>query len=71
MSDEVDRAQAANEAFQSDALAAHRRKALTGAASAHICIDCDEPIPEARRAAAPGCTRCVECQSLHENWRAL
>ncbi len=26
------------------------------------CEDCDEPIPEARRAAVPGVRRCVACQ---------
>jgi phage/conjugal plasmid C-4 type zinc finger TraR family protein len=31
--------------------------------SAHICIDCDEPIPQARREAYPGLQRCVECQA--------
>jgi phage/conjugal plasmid C-4 type zinc finger TraR family protein len=29
------------------------------------CLDCEEPIPEKRRA-APGITRCVPCQSLIE-----
>ncbi|MDY0212568.1 MAG: TraR/DksA C4-type zinc finger protein [Desulfuromonadaceae bacterium] len=33
------------------------------------CIDCEEPIPEGRRKAVPGCQRCIECQELHENWR--
>ncbi|WP_422778087.1 TraR/DksA C4-type zinc finger protein [Pseudomonas shirazensis] len=25
-------------------------------------MDCDEPIPEARRLAAKGCYRCIDCQ---------
>ena len=31
--------------------------------SATACIDCDDPIPEARRLAIPGVQLCVECQS--------
>ncbi|MCZ0960207.1 DksA/TraR family C4-type zinc finger protein [Paracoccus benzoatiresistens] len=31
--------------------------------SAIACIDCDEPIPEARRRAVPGVQLCVDCQS--------
>lgn len=30
------------------------------------CQDCGDPIPEARRAAVPGCTRCVDCQGVFE-----
>jgi len=31
-----------------------------------ICIDCGELVPEARQRAVPGCRRCVECQTAHE-----
>jgi phage/conjugal plasmid C-4 type zinc finger TraR family protein len=31
------------------------------------CKDCGEPIPEARRLAIPGCTRCRACQEAYEN----
>lgn len=34
--------------------------------SAIFCGDCGAPIPEDRRKAARGCTRCVECQTLEE-----
>lgn len=34
--------------------------------SRHECIDCDEPIPEARRQAIAGCTRCTDCQNIHD-----
>ncbi|MCU7237136.1 TraR/DksA C4-type zinc finger protein [Pseudomonas peradeniyensis] len=34
------------------------------------CIGCDEPIPEARRLAEKGCSRCIECQQIHEGRRA-
>lgn len=27
------------------------------------CVDCDEPIPEARRHALPGVRTCIACQS--------
>lgn len=33
------------------------------------CIECDEPIPEARRKAVEGCKTCVECQSKAEGCR--
>ena len=26
------------------------------------CVECDEPIPEARRQAVPGVKLCIECQ---------
>lgn len=38
--------------------------------SAANCIDCDEPIPEARRKALPGVQLCVECQAERDRaWR--
>jgi phage/conjugal plasmid C-4 type zinc finger TraR family protein len=30
------------------------------------CLDCGEEIPEARRAAVPGCLRCITCQTIWE-----
>lgn len=30
------------------------------------CIDCDEPIPEARRTAYPAARRCISCQKEQE-----
>lgn len=36
------------------------------AVSAERCEECDEPIPEPRRAAAPGCQTCADCQSVLE-----
>jgi len=38
------------------------RQATTGAALTH-CAECEEPIPEARRAAVPGVKLCIDCQS--------
>ncbi|MEZ0582529.1 TraR/DksA family transcriptional regulator [Erwinia sp. STN24] len=34
--------------------------------SASFCEDCDAPIPEARRRAVQGVTRCVACQEMDE-----
>ncbi len=31
------------------------------------CVDCDKPIPEARRRALPGVRRCVDCQERLES----
>lgn len=35
-----------------------------------ICESCEDPIPEPRRLALPGCTQCVTCQSLDETREA-
>ncbi|PIE57141.1 MAG: molecular chaperone DnaK [Desulfobulbus propionicus] len=34
--------------------------------SSEICEECREPIPENRRKAVPGCTRCLSCQAEFE-----
>lgn len=65
MTDEIDRAQALEEAQRDDALAEHRRRMPVGD-TAEVCDDCGEPIPEARRAAVPGVRRCVACQERAE-----
>ncbi|HCQ63881.1 MAG TPA: DksA/TraR family C4-type zinc finger protein [Rhodobacteraceae bacterium] len=41
-----------------------RLRARTGpeGESAEVCVDCGEPIPEARRAALPGVKLCIDCQ---------
>ena len=41
------------------------RRALKGSGARH-CADCGEPIPEARRRAAPFARRCAACQSERE-----
>jgi phage/conjugal plasmid C-4 type zinc finger TraR family protein len=38
---------------------------LTGAGEKY-CKSCGDPIAQARRAALPSATRCVECQEHHE-----
>ena len=51
------------------------RKGGVSEANGGICLDCGEPIPEARRRAVPEATRCVACQTeleqIHTHWRAL
>ncbi|MCB5204238.1 TraR/DksA C4-type zinc finger protein [Neorhizobium sp. T786] len=36
-----------------------------------ICCDCERPIPEDRRIAAPFAVRCIECQKIHEREKSL
>jgi phage/conjugal plasmid C-4 type zinc finger TraR family protein len=31
-----------------------------------VCVDCDEPIGAARKAALPSAERCIDCQIIHE-----
>jgi len=31
-----------------------------------ICIECDDPIDAARKAALPSAERCIQCQEQHE-----
>lgn len=69
--DDVDRAQMREQENRQDALAAQQRRAHPDDApeeSARWCIDCGEPIPEARRLAVPGCSRCVDCQQFAEDY---
>lgn len=52
------------------ALAARRAARPAGRSagrSASHCLDCGEPIPEARQQAVPGVTLCVECQTVQEH----
>jgi len=53
----VDQALAARLLVAKPTLAAH---------SFLFCEACDEPIPEARRLAQPGCSQCVMCQAIDE-----
>lgn len=49
------------------------RNALKSATVLHslmFCESCDAPIPGARRLAQPGCTFCIECQSVDDLKRA-
>ncbi|MCP1652609.1 TraR/DksA C4-type zinc finger protein [Pseudomonas nitroreducens] len=44
----------------------HSRRSRLVVSSAEYCEDCGEDIPSARRLAAPGCTRCIDCQAMDE-----
>lgn len=66
MSDIIDRASEQEAAFLADALCRAQRPS-ENAVSAEECEDCGIAIPEARRKAVPGCTRCVFCQTYHEH----
>ena len=63
--DEVDLAQALQEAHLRTTLAAHAYAMPRGEA-ARACVACGEPIPERRRQAVPGCLFCVLCQGSRE-----
>lgn len=86
MGDEIDRAQAYDEFFLGLALRSRNgargvrseenlSTSNLGPRSSNLCEDCGEVIPEARRRAVPGATRCIACQtefeSIHTHWRAL
>lgn len=47
-------------------LAARIHAAHIAGTGPHYCIDCDNPIPQARREAIRGCERCAECQTIAE-----
>jgi RNA polymerase-binding transcription factor DksA len=48
----------------SDALARANVLRLTG--TAQDCDECGDPIPADRRAAAPGCAKCIACKQRDE-----
>ena len=64
MSDLIDRAAEEEALFLAEALSKHPAPKTTGSYS--HCEDCGGPIPEARRKAVPGCTRCIVCQTYLE-----
>ena len=73
MADEGDLGAAREEELRADALAAWRRRAESTRTGTDEhgrartgCEECGEPISAARRAAVPGCARCVECQEEAE-----
>ncbi|MCU2425780.1 TraR/DksA family transcriptional regulator [Enterobacter hormaechei subsp. hoffmannii] len=57
--DIIDTAAEIEELQRNAALSAHRVN--RNAVSAERCEECDEPIPEPRRAAVPCCQTCVSC----------
>lgn len=66
MADIVDRAQRSQAAYMAQAQAEMQRRLSQARAAATNktpeCIECGDMIPKARRAAVPGCLRCIECQ---------
>lgn len=66
--DDADIAQRNQEHFERLVLARQLASAPCGDA-AEACEDCGEMIPEARRRAATGCTRCIRCQERFERRR--
>jgi phage/conjugal plasmid C-4 type zinc finger TraR family protein len=46
------------------------RKVPVGDSLTH-CADCEEPIPEARRAAMPGVKLCIDCMQERDSQRAV
>ncbi|MDD4457867.1 MAG: TraR/DksA C4-type zinc finger protein [Syntrophotalea acetylenica] len=65
MADDIDRAQAINEALQADAMRDWRLRQPTGPGRSE-CEECGETIPEKRRQAVPGCRLCIDCQRALE-----
>lgn len=61
MADIIDTAAEIEELQRNAALSAHRLN--RNAVSAEHCAECDEKIPEPRRAAVPGCQTCASCQA--------
>jgi phage/conjugal plasmid C-4 type zinc finger TraR family protein len=49
-----------------DAVAAARARLQAEGEGSEYCIECGEPIPEARRRALPGARTCVACQSVRD-----
>lgn len=60
MSDTIDRA---NELAELHLMVALQNRPVAAVLPISLeCEDCGEPIPEARRLAVPGCSRCTSCQ---------
>ena len=65
---QIEDAQKMDARFTVLALDAHVRKTRTDEGiNQTICIECEEDIPEDRRAKVPGCVRCIECQEEYED----
>ena len=62
--DIIDTAAEIEELQRNAALSAHRLN--RNAVSAERCEECEEPIPEPRSDAVPGCQTCADCQGVIE-----
>ncbi|MFC3874866.1 TraR/DksA family transcriptional regulator [Neisseria musculi] len=67
MTDIIDKASENEALFLAEALYKAGRPSEYQGESNYECDDCGGPIPEARRKAVPGCTRCVLCQAYFEH----
>lgn len=65
MTDFADRASEREAEFLVEALAKHQPPSENTAGFSH-CEDCGDPIPEAKRKAVRGCTRCVVCHEYSQ-----
>lgn len=67
MTDIFDRASELEELQREHAIARQRSRKTTPCEAEHeYCADCAEEIEPGRRAAVPGCTRCIGCQRKAE-----
>jgi phage/conjugal plasmid C-4 type zinc finger TraR family protein len=66
MTDVYDRAQEMEQRQREQALAAQAAASRPLGSSLEHCDDCGQTIPEKRRQAAVGCTRCIQCQTAYE-----
>jgi len=66
MADSMDMAQARAEELLARNIASVVNRPVS--VSASFCEDCDAPIPEQRRRAVRGVTRCVSCQDMAERY---
>ncbi|MCD5362782.1 TraR/DksA family transcriptional regulator [Chromobacterium aquaticum] len=69
MTDIFDQAQELELRQREQALARQAAQQKTGASLSH-CEDCGDAIPDNRQTFAKGCTRCFECQTIHERINA-
>ena len=67
--DIFDRASEQEAKFLRQAMTVQRKQSQVQEESMNECLECGEPIPEARRIAAKGCVRCVACQQEFETCR--
>lgn len=66
MADEIDLAQECAENHREMALASALARPARNGRSSGFCVDCNDPIPEARLRSVPGTERCLECQVAAE-----
>ncbi len=66
--DQFDKAQELDALYRRQALEAHGHGSRNQPFRTH-CIECGIFIPKARRQAAPGCDRCIECKEKQEKRR--